>query len=82
MMILCRTLVSAIIVAGIGGRKIGHRVVFDVTVLDLVHVLPADLNAAIFGDNRQTALLVLIPYRRRIIERTEAAIRKAETDDA
>lgn len=82
MMILCRTLVGAIIVAGIGGRKIGHRVVFDVTVLDLVHVLPADLNAAIFGDNRQTALLVLIPYRRRIIERTEAAIRKAETDDA
>lgn len=81
-MILCRTLVGAIIVAGIGGRKIGHRVVFDVTVLDLVHVLPADLNAAIFGDNRQTALLVLIPYRRRIIERTEAAIRKAETDDA
>ena len=81
-MILCRTLVGAIIVAGIGGRKIGHRVVFDVTVLDLVHVLPADLNAAIFGDNRQTALLVLIPYRRRIIERTEAAIRKAKTDDA
>ena len=82
MMILCRTLVGSIIIAGIGGRKIGHRVVFDVTVLDLVHVLPADLNAAIFGDDRQTALLVLIPYRRRIIERTEAAIRKAETDDA
>lgn len=81
-MILSRTFVGSIIVAGIGGRKIGHRVVFDVTVLDLIHVLPADLNAAIFGDDRQTALLVLIPYRRRIIERTEAAIRKAETDDA
>ena len=82
MMILCRTFVSAIIVAGISGWKIWHCVIFDVTVLDLVHVLPADLNAAIFGDNRQTALLVLIPYRRRIIERTETAIREAETDDA
>ena len=81
-MILCRTLVSTIIVAGIGGWKIRHCVVFDVTILDFIHVLPADLNAAIFGDDRQTALLVLIPYRRRIIERTETAIRKAETDDA
>ena len=61
-MILGRTLVGSIIVAGISGWKIWHRIVFDVAVFDFIHVLTADLDAAVFSNDRQAAFLVLIPH--------------------
>ena len=61
-MILSRTLVGSIIIARIGLRKIGHRIVFDVAVFDFIHVLTADLDAAVFSNDGQAAFLVLIPH--------------------
>ena len=81
-MILGRTPVGPIIIARIGLRKIWHRIIFDVAVFDFIHVLTADLDAAVFSNDRQAAFLVLIPYRRRIVERTEASICEPKTDNA
>lgn len=81
-MILGGAFIRAVIVAGVGGSQLGHLVIFYMAVFDLVHILPADLDAAVFGDDQHAAFHILVPDGSGIAETAHAATHEVEVDEA
>ena len=79
--VLRRAFVGTVVVARIRGREFRHLIIFDVAIFHLVHVLPANLHAAVFRHNEEAALHVLVPHGGGIVQAAHATVHEIERDE-